>query len=303
MIRATPPSPLDIALEASAQQHGVVDRRQLLAAGLSRGAIQRLVARGSLRPLFRGVYQVPGPAGRLAREMAAVLLCGPGAVISHFSAAVLHGLLPTRSTDQPINVMVAGRQPAARPGVRPRRVRAIPPGDVVIVDFVPTTTVARTIFDLASRLPTGELERMIARAEREDRSVRDALRALLSAHPRRAGNPALASIIRGDEPVPFIRSEAETLLLALIRDAELPMPRVNVRIRGFEVDCCWPRERLIVEVDGFAYHGIPTAFEGDRRRDAILTAAGFRVIRVTWTHLTTQSHAVIARIAQALVVR
>jgi very-short-patch-repair endonuclease len=302
MTRAPPPSPLDIALEASARQHGVVDRRQLLEAGLSRGAIQRLVARRSLRPLFRGVYQVRGPAGRLAREMAAVLLCGPGAVISHFSAAVLHGLLPARSADGPIDVMVAGRQPAARPGVRPRRVRAIAPDDVVVVDFVPATTVARTIFDLAGRLPTSELERMIARAEREDRTVRDTLRALLSAHPRRAGNPALACIIRGDDPVPFTRSEAEFRLLALIRDAELPMPRVNVRVRGFEVDCCWPGERLIVEVDGFAYHGIPAAFEGDRRRDAILTAAGFRVIRVTWTHLT-QPHAVIARIAQALVVR
>jgi very-short-patch-repair endonuclease len=78
---------------------------------------------------------------------------------------------------------------------------------------------------------------------------------------------------------------------------------MNVMVRGFEVDALWERERLIVEIDGFAFHSSPTAFERDRRRDGILAAAGFRVLRVTWRQLTRETDSLLVCLAQALVTR
>jgi very-short-patch-repair endonuclease len=56
---------------------------------------------------------------------------------------------------------------------------------------------------------------------------------------------------------------------------------VNAVIEGDEVDFVWRDARLIVETDGWAAHGTRRAFERDRLRDAKLTAAGLRVVRVT----------------------
>ena len=56
---------------------------------------------------------------------------------------------------------------------------------------------------------------------------------------------------------------------------------MNQRVHGYEVDFHWPEARLVVELDGYEYHGTRQAFEDDRARDAALTAAGWRVIRVT----------------------
>ena len=96
------------------------------------------------------------------------------------------------------------------------------------------------------------------------------------------------------------RSEAERLFLELIRAARLPEPRTNQRVAGHEVDFLWPTQRLIVEVDGFAFHSTRAAFERDRIRDADLLKAGYRVIRITWRRLTAEPEAVIATLATAL---
>jgi len=86
-----------------------------------------------------------------------------------------------------------------------------------------------------------------------------------------------------------------------VKDAELPIPLYNRKIRGLMVDAQWPALKVVVEVDGRKDHGTPWAFENDRWRDQILVAAGYRVIRVTWRQLVAQPMAVAVRIAQALV--
>ena len=78
------------------------------------------------------------------------------------------------------------------------------------------------------------------------------------------------------------------------------MPRFNARLAGYEVDAVWPDRRLVVEVDGYAYHGHRAQFERDRRKDLALTAAGYRVIRVSWRQLTQEPFALIAVISSAL---
>jgi very-short-patch-repair endonuclease len=89
------------------------------------------------------------------------------------------------------------------------------------------------------------------------------------------------------------RSEAEIAFLQLVRDAGLPAPETNVNVLGHEVDFLWREQKLIVEVDGFAYHSSRQAFERDRRRDARLQA-GFRVIRFTYLQIVNEARAITA---------
>ena len=115
-------------------------------------------------------------------------------------------------------------------------------------------------------------------------------------------HPALRTALEAGHEPRLTRSEAERRLLELIRAAGLPAPRTNVRVEGLEVDVLWPRQRLIVEVDGFTHDGGRAAFERDRRRDARLLVAGYRVLRITWRELTEEPARVIATIAAGLCV-
>ena len=92
----------------------------------------------------------------------------------------------------------------------------------------------------------------------------------------------------GADPYPeFTRSEGERRLRALCKAAQLPRRRMNARVAGWEVDAYWPAHRLVVEVDGYRYHRTRRRFESDRRKDAALQAAGYRVVRITARRLRT----------------
>ncbi len=80
----------------------------------------------------------------------------------------------------------------------------------------------------------------------------------------------------------------EERFLALCDDHGIPRPSVNTRIEGHEVDFVWRDAHLIAEVDGYRYHRAPSSFESDRERDVMLVLAGWRVMRFTWTQLTTR---------------
>lgn len=170
--------------------------------------------------------------------------------------------------------------------------------DVTRIDDIPVTTVARTLLDLAAYLNTHDLERLVATAERAGLASREALLFVLTAYPRRAGAAKLKSLVQSD--VSFTRSDAESRLLALIRKVRLPEPATNVRVHGYEVDFLWRSARLVVEVDGYAYHESRASFEQDRRRDAHLIARGMRVMRFTWRQFTREPEATLVQIAQAL---
>jgi very-short-patch-repair endonuclease len=160
------------------------------------------------------------------------------------------------------------------------------------------TAPARTLLDLAAMVPIRDLERAVDEA-RIRRLVRPRqLLDVLDRSPGRRGAGTLRRLLDGDPTL--TGSEAETRLLALLRAAGLPPTAVNARLGHYEVDFLWREQRLLVEVDGYAYHGTRAAFERDRARDADLQARGYRVMRVTWRQLVDQPEALIARIAQAL---
>jgi very-short-patch-repair endonuclease len=227
--------------------------------------------------------------------MAATLAAGPGALLSHYAAAVLDGLRPP--ADGPIDVTVSGRKARSRPGLRIHRAH-VDPADATRRHGIPVTTPARTLLDLAATASTKDLELALNEAHLQRRVSSHSLNEQFSRYPRHRGAAALKRATRLDPRL--TRSEAERLMLDLVREAGLPTPEANVRIAGYEVDLLWREPKLIVEIDGYAFHSMRSSFERDRRRDQQLVAAGHRVIRVTWRQITDETIGVATRLATAL---
>jgi very-short-patch-repair endonuclease len=171
------------------------------------------------------------------------------------------------------------------------------------VDGIRVTSAARTLLDLAAVLPPYLLERAIAEAQVRRLARRRELVDQLERNRGRRGSRVLRRVLDLDGGPALTRSEAERRLVKLIRAAELPMPEVNARVGRYEVDFLWPQHKLIVEVDGFAFHSPRASFERDRARDATLAASGYTVLRVTWRQLVQTPETVIARVAAALAAR
>jgi very-short-patch-repair endonuclease len=283
------------ALALAARQHGVLSSAQLAAAGLGRGWVRHRVARGWLRRLHRGVYLVGPLEAEYSRAMAAVLAVGPGAVLSHYPAAVLWALRPTR--EGAMHVTTGQRDRRGRPGITIHRAM-LHPKDLTRRQGIPTTSAARTILDIAATEPTTELERAFNEAGLQRRISPRSLNEQFSRYPHHKGTAALRQLLASEPRL--TRSDAEILVLDLIRRAQLPRPETNTRIEGYEVDLVWRERKLIVEIDSWAFHSTRRSFEEDRRRDQRLLNNGWRVIRVTARQLTHQPEAVVATLATAL---
>lgn len=288
----------------AAQQHGVVTRAQLTDLGLSDRAIDHRLDSGRVYRVHRGVYAVGHP--RLTREgrwLAAVLALGDGAVLSHRSAAALWRIGTAERRPAPLEV-TAPRDAAPRPGIRAHR-SELDDAERTTRGGIPVTTPARTILDLAAVVGPRPLTRALEEAEALRLTRAAAVATLLARHPGRRGAANLRIVLaRHDPAAGEARSELERRFLRLVRAAGLPPPSVNalVRIGGrtIEADLAWPEQRVIVELDGRAWHDTRAAFERDRARDRMLQAAGWRVIRVTWAQLKSDAGAVIADLATVL---
>jgi very-short-patch-repair endonuclease len=288
----------------AAQQRGVVTVEQLHAAGYDNAAIKRRCRSGQMHALHRGVYLLGLPiAPAHAAEIAALLACGTGSVVSHRSAARLWELPGFRDWSGPVEVTVPGRNPGRKPGLMLYRVHKLDRRDMQPADGIPATAPARTLLDLATVLSIDDLEVACADAYAR-RLVRPTdLADVLNRNRGRRGAKALRSLLALALGAGLTRSEAERRMLALLREAALPVPKANARVGHHEVDFLWLEQKVIVEVDGYAFHAGRQAFERDRERDAVLVARGYVVIRVTWRQLVARPHALVARIAAALAVR
>jgi very-short-patch-repair endonuclease len=284
----------------AARQRGVVTRAQLLEAGVGASAITRRLRSGLLRQIHRGVYVVGPLEPPEAREMAAVLACGPGALLSHFTAASYWGLTRPVRGNRPCDVGVVSARRIRRPGIRVRRLVRFDASDRAELRGIPVTAPGRTVVDLASVLDGRELEQAVARAEREGLVTLEGLSSLLVRHRGRPGIPLMRALLEAGQVPALARSEAEERLLCLIRDARLPVPETNVPVEPYEVDFLWAPEGIAVEVDGFRYHASRARFESDRRRDMELASRGIHVIRLTWRQITNEPLATVAQVAQAL---
>ncbi len=102
------------------------------------------------------------------------------------------------------------------------------------------------------------------------------------------------------QPVPFTRSEFERRFFEAVLAAGLPQPATNFVEAGFELDVYWPEHRFAVELDTYATHGTPTAFERDHVRDEDLMLAGIEMVRVTDVRFHREQKAVLERVATLL---
>jgi very-short-patch-repair endonuclease len=276
-------------------QHGAVSWGQIERAGFGERWVRSRVATGWLQRLYRGVYLVGPLEGPHSRAMAAVLAAGADGLLSHYPGAVLFGLRPPR--EGPIDVTVPDRRVRSRPGLRVHHA-TVHPRDITRHHGIPVTSPARILLDLAATEPSTELDRAL----NEARSLRlvsgPSLTEQFSRYPRHRGTAALRKATQADTG--FTRSEAERQALKLIRRAGLPTPECNAKVHGYEVDLLWRDLRLIVEIDGYAFHSMRSSFEQDRRRDQQLTANGYRVIRITWRQLIDEPEAVLVTLTRAL---
>jgi hypothetical protein len=267
---------LEIAALA-ASQHGVVARRQL---GLGESAIDRRLRSGRLVRLHRGVYAVGHPVLTAdGHRLAAVLACGPDAVLSHASAAAAWGLRPSAAARTDVTVPSSSGRRGPR-AVRLRRSRALAEDEVTTLRAIPITTPERTVLDLAATLTPRALERLLDNAGTAIDGP--ALEALADRHAGRAGTPTvLAALSLHHAGTPLTRSELEAAFLQFCDDRDIPRPQTNTYAEGFEIDALWPDDKVAVELDSWTHHRTRAAFERDRARDLALIAAGYRVVRIT----------------------
>ncbi|MGN6255643.1 MAG: DUF559 domain-containing protein [Solirubrobacterales bacterium] len=234
------------------------------------------------------------------------MACGEGAVVSHGTAAALHGLWDKWPHSIDVTVPVqAGRK---IDGIRCRRCRYPLDEEITIRHGVHCTTVARTLVDLAGIWGTTSLRRAVGRAAFLKQLNVDALDLAIYHAKRRRGMRILSAIAddwrTDDGSLPDVSSDFEALALPQLARMGLPRPETNARMllegEALEVDFLWEEQRLVVETDGGGTHETPVAFQRDRHRDQLLVAAGYRVMRVTWKQMHGDLEGVVARISRAL---
>jgi very-short-patch-repair endonuclease len=284
-----------VIAELAGRQHGVVTRSQLLAHGIGRGAIDWRVGAKRLHVVHQGVYAVG--YRRLTQRgwwMAAVLACGPDAVLSHRAAAVLWGILEGDPARADVTVPCKRR---GRAGIRLHRA-VVAADERTVHAGIPVTTVARTLLDLAAVLQLHELRRALERAEALGLADRTPLAALVDRHRGRRGIARLRVAIGDGVRRVVTRSELERRFLSFLEQSGLPRPETNVRLdvagESMEVDCVWREQRVIAELDSRAWHLTAEAFERDRERDRRAQAAGWRPIRITARALAEEPSALVA---------
>jgi very-short-patch-repair endonuclease len=260
------------------RQHWVVARSQLLELGFSRRWIQHRIAVGRLHPLHRGVYAVGRPhVTPYGRWMAAVLACGPEAVLSHESAAALWGIRPAASGLEVSVVTGAKRRPE---GITVHRRPSLRPGEVTTHRGIPVTSPTRTLIDIAVRLDREQLEAAINQADKLDLCDPEELRSALDEAVGQPGVRVLRTVL-DRRTFTLTDSELERRFLRIVRALRLPKPETGVRVNGFKVDFYWRDLGLVVETDGLRFHRTPAQQGRDRVRDQVHTAAGLTPLRFT----------------------
>lgn len=272
-----PPPGREIA-QTSSRQHGNITRSQLLALGVTDDSIAARIAAGELHRVHRGVYAVGRPpVVPLEWAAAAVLACGPHAVLSHGSALALWDL-GRQWRPWHVTVTNGDRRP---PGITVHRCHTLSRRDVTVQRGIRVTSAARAILDCA---PTLTSPSRAVNAARHARLTTPAqIAELAGRNPTHPGAKILQSLVAtGHGPT---RSDFEDLFGPFCARYGLPTPVFNTIVGGYEVDAYFPQQGLIVELDSWEFHQDRSVFESDRERDAAHLAQGLPTVRITWERL------------------
>jgi very-short-patch-repair endonuclease len=260
------------------RQWGNVTSAQLQRCGFSRSAISRAAKSERLVEVVYGVYALGHRSPAPEAFWAAVLLAyGNRSVLTRHTSLALHGL----GKPPEIATVAVPKQAKRQEGVEPHCAMPFRRGEVVIRRGLRTTSIERTLLDLAA---IGEpVERLVAEAVARRLTSIAKLRAYLERRAGARGVRRLRSCIEGSQT----RSNLEMEFARWLEDRRLPIPSLNEPFGPFTVDGIWREARLVLEIDDFETHGTAHPFETDRRRDAYTASHGLRTIRVTpkrWRH-------------------
>lgn len=272
----------------AARQHGTVTRQQLAELAYSDSQVRALLSSGVLVRVAPGVYLIAGSVPNWRRDLRVALhRAGPGAVVSHRSAAALWELDRFR----PGHLDLVAPWARARTGtdVTIHRSTDLPARDITAVDGLPITTPTRTLLDMGRFVPAARLGSMMDDAVRRNLTSFEALHSRLAelSRPGRKGlspaRSALADRPGGSTPA---GSPFETRVRRLLISAGIPEPVLQHRVCCGEItyplDLAWPELLVAVECDGFRFHRTPDQLEWDDRRRTALGRLGWLLHHVTW---------------------
>lgn len=279
--------------EVAGRQWGRVTWRQMRGLGIDRAVISRWLNEGYLHRRLPGVYAVGHPAGdRITALVEALLYAGPGAALSHATAAWWLGLL---DAEPPQIHLSTPRQCRSMPGIRVHQKRVC---ERIMHRELPTTTVPQTLRDLASTAPLRTVRRALAKADYAGTLDVPAIQAVLKRGCR--GSTKLRTALEEHQPsLARTKSHLEVRFFELCESSGLPLPEVNVKINGWEVDALWRAERIAIELDGYRNHRSPAQVKRDRRKELALRAAGLTTLRYSDEELTDHRKEVIADLRRA----
>jgi very-short-patch-repair endonuclease len=280
--------------EAAERTWGRIGWAQLRSLGIAEGTIAQWVKEGYLHQELPRVYSVGHRSGPVEADLAAALLyAGPGAMLSHKTAAWWWKL--TSHHPQVIDVSTP-RQCRSLPGVTVHGRRSL---DRAWHNGLTVTNVPQTLLDYASQMPFEDVRYVLAEADYHRVLDLEAVGAICGRG--RPGATALRSAVKVHWPdLARTRSRLERAFLFLIESAGLPRPQVNVRVCGLRVDCYWPEHKLAVELDGGKGHSTTRQVGRDHGRDLKLRSKGILVRRYAEAQVYRQGEAVLADVRAAL---
>jgi very-short-patch-repair endonuclease len=276
------------------RQWGRVTWAQIRTLGIDPKAVTDWLRQGYLHRRLPGVYAVGHACGSIEADLAAALLyAGPGAMLSHATAAWWWGLMD----DRPPTIHVSTpRQCLCQPGItvhtRRKHRRVWHRG-------LPTTSIPQILLEVAATNPLRVLRRALAKADYAGILQPKAVAAHLGGG--RPGSAALRVALAEHLPgLARTKSQLETLFLELCESARLPMPEINVRVAGWEVDALFREACVAVELDGHRNHRSPAQVKRDRRKELALRSAGFMPLRYSDEQLTDGRNDVLADLQRVL---
>jgi hypothetical protein len=284
------------AIAISRTQHGVCTRRQLRGVGISARSIHRRVTAGAWQEHPGGVVAL-GTHERTWEQGLAVALLAAGADegtawASHQTAGYLHGLLDL-TAPRHLDITVPRERRPRCPSARLHRARSLPTEQQVLLSGMPSTSLPRTLLDLAGTLSPSQLEPILWEACRGRPKLPQDLARLLDRSRHLRGRTALTALLAGLHPqTAAAESPLEILGLLAIRDPLVPPPVLQYRVRDRRgrvvrrVDAAWPTVRVALEFDGVAYHRSPSRIARDGRQRGQLRELGWIVIEVQYEDLS-----------------
>jgi hypothetical protein len=274
---------------------------ELLATGRSDEQIRTLVRRGKLVRVNRGFYvqllrridETKAPSRELLVNAAAAIRgLGPRAVVSHHTAALIHGLNLLASAE---NTVAVTRPPdtgsrTGKPGVRLRSA-GLPARHVTAKFGIPVTTVARTVVDLARLTPFREGLVVADSALHAKQVTKAELGAVLAECRQWPGCQRAAGVIQFADH----RSESvlESISRVAFRDCGLPAPDLQIWIGDARtaigrVDFFWPAFKTVAEADGALKYDTRHQAVAQLHRDERMREAGFEIVHFGWWDITEE---------------